>query len=66
MEARALRGRDFLDYWEISGASELSGSFDDYLRLKRELAERPRVERDDPISRYLDRMEKALAPKGGR
>lgn len=62
MAGRALRARDYLDYTEIAGATELSGSFDDYLRLKRDLAERPRVEKKDSISSYLDRMEKVYEP----
>ncbi len=66
MEGRSLRARDYLDYMEIAGASELSGSFDDYLRLKRDLAERPRVEKKDPVSGYLDRMEAVYESKPGR
>ncbi|MGE9270742.1 MAG: hypothetical protein ACQKBU_08050, partial [Verrucomicrobiales bacterium] len=57
MKDLALRGRDFLDYTEISGATHLSGDFRDYMRLKAELKERPRVQKSDPISLYLDTME---------
>lgn len=66
MEARATRARDYLDYLEIAGATELSGSFDDYLRLKRELAERPRVEKTDAISGYLDRLDAVYQAKSSR
>ncbi len=66
MEGRALRARDYLDYMEIAGASELSGSFEDYLRLKRDLEERPRVEKKDPVSAYLDRMEAVYEPRNAR
>lgn len=57
MEVLATRGRDFMDYMEISRATELSGSFQDYMRLKQELKERPRVEKTDPLSLYLDTMD---------
>ncbi|BCX50144.1 hypothetical protein HAHE_40520 [Haloferula helveola] len=66
MASRALRARDYMDYVEISQANELSGSFDDYLELKKELEERPRVERDDPISGYLDRFDRVYDPRVGR
>jgi hypothetical protein len=66
MWRRALRARDFLDYMEIVGATELSGGFDDYLELKRDLAERSRPERDDPVSTYLDRMNRIYAPSNAR
>lgn len=66
MSARALRARDYLDFMEIDGANELSGDFDDYMRLKRELREKPRVERDDPISNYLDKMDRLYERRDGR
>jgi hypothetical protein len=62
MAERAQRARDYLDYIEIADAAELSGSFEDYLKLKRELAERPRAERNDPVSSYLDRMDRIYGP----
>ncbi|MBM3863891.1 MAG: hypothetical protein FJ385_08100 [Verrucomicrobia bacterium] len=55
MTARAARGRDYLDWFEITRARETSGAFDDYLRLRERLRERPQV-RQDPLSQYLDRM----------
>ncbi|MFC7337132.1 hypothetical protein ACFQY0_08080 [Haloferula chungangensis] len=58
MLGRSIRARDFLDFKEIAEATELSGSFDDYIRLIDELKERPRPERKDPISRYLDTLER--------
>jgi hypothetical protein len=57
--ARALRARDYMDYFEISRARDLSGEFDDYLRLKKELELRPRPQRHDRISDRLDTMQKA-------
>jgi hypothetical protein len=58
MLGRSVRARDFLDFKEIADATELSGSFEDYIRLIDELKERPRPEREDPISKYLDTMER--------
>lgn len=55
MLAKAERGRDYLDWFEITRARETSGAFDDYLRLKQELEHRDH-QREDPVSSYLDRM----------
>lgn len=55
---RALRARDYMDYFEISRARDLSGEFDDYLRLKQELELRPRTVRKDRISLRLDTMQR--------
>lgn len=57
MMTRADRARDYLNWMEINAAQQLSGSFDDFVRLKEELKERPRAERSDPVSRYLDTLE---------
>lgn len=62
---RGLRARDYLDYMEIKGATEISGSFEDYLLLKERLKERKRVVRTDPLSRYLEAMDAVYAPKKG-
>ena len=56
MNAKALRARDYMDYFEISRAREISGAFDDYMRLKDRLKHRPH-RRDDELSKYLDRMD---------
>lgn len=67
MLERSVRARDFMDFKEIAEATQLSGSFDDYINLIDELKERPRVEREDPISKYLDTMEKVYeGPKRSR
>ncbi|MGB6221422.1 hypothetical protein [Haloferula sp.] len=58
MQELAVSARDFLDFKEIAEATELSGSFDDYIKLIDELEERPRPEREDPVSKYLDTMER--------
>lgn len=55
MLAKAERGRDYLDWFEITRARETSGAFDDYLRLMQELEHRD-YQREDPVSSYLDRM----------
>ena len=56
MVARANRARDYLDWFEITRARETSGAFDDYLRLKERLKENKR-QRNDNLSKYLDRMD---------
>jgi hypothetical protein len=66
MSERAFRARDFLDFMEISAATELSGSFEDYIRLIDDLKERPRPKREDPISNYLDTLEKVYTRPGRR
>ncbi len=63
---RALRARDYLDFVEISEARELSGEFEDYMRLKEELELRPRPKRHDRISDVLSTMEKAYEPRRER
>ncbi len=63
---RANRARDYMDFVEISNARELSGEFDDYLRLKRELELRPRPKRNDTISTALDTLQKAYEPRKKR
>lgn len=63
---RALRARDYMDYFEISRARNLSGEFDDYLRLKKELELKPRPQRKDRITDYLDTLDKAYEPRPKR
>jgi hypothetical protein len=60
---RALRARDYMDYFEISRARDLSGEFDDYLRLKKELELKPRPQRKDRITEYLDALQKVYEPR---
>lgn len=60
MIEKATRGRDFLDWFEITRAREISGVFDDYLRLKERLKQEDQ-QRDDPLSLYLDRMERVFS-----
>ncbi|MCW1925102.1 hypothetical protein OKA05_21250 [Luteolibacter arcticus] len=60
---RATHARDYLDFFEISRARDLSGEFDDYMKLKKELEERPRPKRTDRLTEVLDTMQKAYEPK---
>lgn len=57
MLGRTDRGRDYLDWFEITRARQTSGAFDDYLQLKERLKERPH-RRKDHLSDYLDRMDR--------
>lgn len=59
MLSKAARGRDYLDWFEITRARETSGAFDDYLKLKEELKSQKR-DRRDGISAYLDRLDEAF------
>jgi hypothetical protein len=59
----ATRARDYLHFFEISRARDLSGEFDDYMRLKKELELRPRPKRSDRLSDVLETMQKAYEPK---
>jgi hypothetical protein len=51
------RVRDILEWYHITTAVEVSGAFDSYLKVKENLS-RKATERDGPISRYLDGIEK--------
>jgi hypothetical protein len=57
MVAKSVRARDYLDWFEITRARETSGAFDDYMRLKDGLKANHH-RRKDPISDYLDRMDR--------
>jgi hypothetical protein len=63
---RAARARDYLDFFEISRARDLSGEFDDYMRLKKELELRPRPKRTDHLTEVLDTMQKTYEPRKKR
>lgn len=62
LRAKAARARDYLDWFEITRARETSGLFEDYLRLKERLQAQPH-NRDDNLSKYLDRMNQVFARK---
>jgi hypothetical protein len=57
MNQRGKRAVDYLDWFEITRARETSGVFDDYMKLKQRL-DQGLLQRDDHLSRYLDRAEK--------
>ena len=57
MTEKARHARDYLDWFEITQVRETSGAFEDYLALKERLKTRV-SDRKDPVSSYLDRMEK--------
>lgn len=66
MTERATRGRDYLDWFEITRAREISGEFEDYLKLKDRLKSPPK-QKSDPVSDYLDRMDRIFhRPEPGR
>jgi len=60
MLAKSTRARDYLDWFEITRARDTSGVFEDYLRLKERLQVQPH-NRDDNLSKYLDRMNQIFA-----
>jgi len=57
MLAKCERARDYLDWYEITRARDTSGLFDDYMRLKGRLENKPQ-RRDDHLAAYLDRLNK--------
>jgi len=57
MTEKARHARDYLDWFEITRVRETSGAFEDYLTLKARLKVNA-VKRHDPVTSYLDRMEK--------
>lgn len=59
MNQRVKRAQDFLEWFEITRARETSGAFEDYLALKDRLKEQ-RLQRNDPVSNYLDRIDKVF------
>jgi hypothetical protein len=63
MVAKCTRAGDYLDWFEITRARETSGMFEDYLRLKERLAAKPH-NRTDPLSSYLDRLDRIFKRKG--
>ena len=57
MIEKANHARDYMDWFEITRARETSGAFDDYLRLKEQLRDKPKAARHDPASNMLDRFD---------
>ncbi len=54
---KSIAVRDYLDWFEASESSRLSGKFDDYLNLPA-LIQQEIPPRADPISKYLDAIDK--------
>lgn len=54
--------RDALDVFEANETPAYSGKFDDYLNLS-ETIEKELPQRDDPISKYLDALDKEFSSK---
>ncbi len=59
MNERIKRAHDFLEWFEITRARETSGAFEDYLALKDRLKANT-LQRNDPVSSYLDRLDKVF------
>jgi hypothetical protein len=53
---------DYLNWYEATQRTQASGSFDEYIRTANQLDQDNGPERADPISKYMDSMEKELAP----
>ncbi len=52
------RAEDHLNHFEATRTPRRSDAFDGYFRLRRELERRPPPQRDDPITRHLDELER--------
>lgn len=51
---------DLMDWYHLTSVREESGEFDDYLRVRENLRESS-VGRQDPVNRYLDKVQKLFA-----
>ena len=58
---RAREIADYLNWYEATQITARSDAFSGYLRMAAELASQKRHHKDDPIDRYLDSVEAALA-----
>jgi hypothetical protein len=56
MTAKAVRARDYLIWFEMTRARDISGDFDSFIRLHEKLKVTPR-QRNDSLSKYLDQMD---------
>jgi hypothetical protein len=57
---KSIAVRDYLDFYEASENGRLSGKFDDYLNLP-QIIEKELPPRTDPISKYLDAIDKEFS-----
>lgn len=51
---------DLMDWYHLASVREESGEFDDYLRVRENLRKSNLV-REDPVNRYLDRVQELFA-----
>ncbi len=49
---------DYMNWFEATQMSERSGAFDSYLRTAKAIESAPLPKRDDPLSRYVDQVER--------
>jgi len=49
---------DYMNWFEATQVSERSGAFDSYLKTAKAIENTPQPRRDDPISRYIDQVER--------
>ncbi len=52
-----VRTEDYMNFYAATRAPQRSQAFDDYMKLRKELNEKPLPKRDDRITRYLDALE---------
>ena len=52
-----VRAEDYMNYYEATRAPRRSDTFDEYIKLRRELDRQAAPHRKDRISRYLDALE---------
>lgn len=57
---KSIAVRDYMDWYEASESGRLSGKFDGYLGLP-EIIKKELPERTDPISKYLDAIDKEFS-----
>lgn len=57
---KSIAVRDYLDYYEANESTGLSGKFDDYLNLP-SIIQKELPPRTDPISKYLDAIDKEFS-----
>jgi hypothetical protein len=67
VQLRALgsRTRDYLEWYRITNAKQLSGDFESFIELKENLQTMP-SERRGPVSEYLDSMQRIFAESQDR
>ncbi|NIP98753.1 MAG: hypothetical protein GWO24_37250 [Akkermansiaceae bacterium] len=59
LEALGKRTRDYLEWYRITNARQMSGDFESFIELKENL-EAPSKRRFGPVSEYLDDMQRVF------